>query len=246
MIYNSNRSHFYTMRRANHSLMRAVRAEGIDPDSYLGHGMFSVVYATGEEAVAKLTVDPVVVRFCEEASFSYDDNPLFPKVFDVRSLGQEVAGFDNAKLPLYRIDCERLIPIKRQKGSIPWVRSLRIRRALRAAYCVLDGCDVGPSDGVIFRRILAALNVAPKHHEEGARDILDLLTNRIAEVAGVSQDYSEQLVELVREFVRSGGNLDIHGGNLMQRANGEVVINDILCTKDNKVWNAVHKYTGVF
>lgn len=60
------RSHFYTMRRANNSLMRAVLAEGINPDSYLGHGTFAVVFATGEETVAKLTVDPAVAAACSE------------------------------------------------------------------------------------------------------------------------------------------------------------------------------------
>lgn len=204
------RSHFYTfytMRRANNSLMRAVLAEGINPDSYLGHGTFAVVFATGEETVAKLTVDPVVVQFCEKARLSYDDNPLFPKVFDVRSLD--------------RIDCERLIPIKRQKGSVPWARSLRIRRALKAAKEPLE-CRSHES------------------HQE-----ISLLTNRIAEISVVSQDFAGRLVALVGSLVSDGSNrLDIHGGNLMQRANGEVVINDIICTKDLKVWNAVRKYTG--
>ena len=215
------RSHFYTMRRANNSLMRAVLAEGINPDSYLGHGTFAVVFATGEETVAKLTVDPVVVQFCEKARLSYDDNPLFPKVFAVQRLEQEVMGFDGVMLPLYRIDCERLIPIKRQKGSIPWVRSLRIRRSLEAAKEHLE-CRRHKS-----------------HHA------ISLLTNRIAEISVVSQDFAGRLVDLVGSLVRDGSNrLDIHGGNLMQRANGEVVINDILCTKDKKVWNAVRKYTG--
>lgn len=219
MIYN-NRSHFYTMRRANHSLMRAILTEGINPYSYLGHGTFSVVFATGEETVAKLTVDPVTVRFCEEARFSYN-NPLFPKVFAVQQLEQEVVGFGGVKLPLYRIDCERLIPIKRQKGSVPWSQSLRIRRALKAAKQSLE------------------------HHSHESRQEISLLTNRIAEISGMSQDFAGRLVDVVGYLVRDGSNrLDIHNGNLMQRANGEVVINDIICTKDLKVWNAVRKYTG--
>lgn len=216
------RSNFYTMRRANNSLMRAILTEGINPNSYLGHGTFSVVFATGEETVAKLTVDPVVVQFCEEARLSYDDNPLFPKVSDVRSLDQEVVGFDGVKLPLFRIDCERLIPIKRQKGSIPWVRSLRIRRALDAARQALKGVD------------------------ENRVKTVSLLTDRIAQVAELDRDFSMQLVDLVGNLMCGGAGLDAHGGNLMQRANGEVVINDILCTNNDKVWNAVRKYTGGF
>lgn len=216
----SERLHQYTMRRSNHSLMRRVLAEGIDTDLYLGHGSFSVVYATGRDTVAKFTVDPAVVQFCEEAQLFYSDNPLFPRVFDVARLG-DIRGLNGEDLTLYRIDCERLQPIKREKGSIPWLRSLRARRALTSSriWC----CE------------------KPFRQEE-----TELLAKRISRVTNTCRDHAEDFINLVRAQICSGAAFDMHCGNIMRRENGEVVMNDPLCTKDKSVWGAVRKYTGDF
>ena len=215
------------MRRSNNSLMRAVRSEGLDRCEYLGHGVFSVVYATGPDTVAKLTVDPRVVQFYEEARFHLD-NPLLPKIHNIQMLEQTVRDFKGHDLTLYRIDCERLLPVKRKKGCAAYLNSCRFRRGFFKFWS-------------LWAKRFVQWCPEKKEWASAPRDTVDEL---IAQNIGTAREFVTDAIDLMLSVVWCGGSVDLDGGNFMKRPNGELVINDPVCCDDERIRGGLQRSQG--